>query len=117
MIFRYFITTMIALAAAFPVLADSYHHERSPDHLYGYSDAPHAGQMDTDGILSPGEIRNPNIDYDRAQRHAEHHDDPRVDNPYNDDAARDEREREAREREWRERREEERERDRSWWNW
>ena len=37
--------------------------------------APHAGQMDTDGILSPGEIPNPDIDYDKAQRHGEKHGD------------------------------------------
>jgi len=43
--------------------------------------------MDTDGILSPGELRNPNIDYDRAQHQHEIYDDDRVDNPYNDDAA------------------------------
>jgi len=28
----------------------------------------HAGLTDTDGILSPGERKNPNIDYDNAQR-------------------------------------------------
>jgi hypothetical protein len=47
----------------------------------------HAGQMDTDGILSQGEVKNPNIDYDRAQRSAERRGDQRFDNPYNDSAA------------------------------
>lgn len=48
----------------------------------------HAGQTDTDGILSPGERRNPNIDYDHSQRSAERHGDARVENPDNDAAAR-----------------------------
>lgn len=49
--------------------------------------ASHAGQLDTDGILSPGEIRNPNIDYDRAQRYGESRGDYRYNNPINDAAA------------------------------
>lgn len=53
--------------------------------------APHAGQVDTDGILSPGEYKNPNIDYDRAQRKHERNGDFRVDNPINDAAADDDR--------------------------
>ena len=47
----------------------------------------HQGQMDTDGILSPGERRNPSIDYDQMQREREGAGDPRVHNPYNDSAA------------------------------
>jgi len=48
----------------------------------------HAGQTDTDGILSPGERLNPRIDYGRAQREAERRGDYRVNNPENDRAAR-----------------------------
>ena len=51
----------------------------------------HAGRMDTDGILSPGEVRNPNINYDRAQREGERAGDARVENPDNDSAADEER--------------------------
>jgi len=98
----------------------------------------HLGQMDTDGILSPGERPNPNIDYDKAQRHGLKHGDPRYDNPDNDalaDADRDfkrdqEREerwerdrREAREHEWRDREERKRKEaqheydEHNSWNW
>lgn len=47
----------------------------------------HAGQIDTDGILSQGEIRNPNIDYEKIRRKAERRGDERFDNPYNNRAA------------------------------
>ena len=95
----------------------------------------HAGQMDTDGILSPGERKNPNIDYDSAHRHAERHGDQRVENPINDHAARDDRrykyddrdyhnregEQAARERDHerdeRRDRDDQYERKNSWWNW
>ena len=86
----------------------------------------HAGQTDTDGILSPGERENAHIDYDRAQRQAESIGDPRVDNPDNDAAAAEDREikRDSRgrlgwqDRDYDERQESDRYRDnRPWWQW
>jgi len=90
----------------------------------------HAGQMDTDGILSPGERPNPNIDYDKSQRKHDEHGDARVDNPYNDSEADRDRAIKDEQREqynWNgdedrdehERREEERreEQQHSWWSW
>lgn len=68
---------------------NSYEINSSPILIYVQS---HAGQLDTDGILSPGEIRNPRIDYDRAQRQGEWRGDTRFDNYYNDQAAQRERE-------------------------
>jgi hypothetical protein len=127
MITKYFAATMIALIIPALALADSYDSRRYTQQAN--PSAPHAGQLDTDGILSPGEIRNPNIDYDRAQHQAERHDDFRVDNPINDQAAAEDRYKKDRERdyeesdrEWRDRRDAERrqaERDRghSWWPW
>ena len=50
----------------------------------------HAGQTDTDGVLSPGERPNPDIDYNEAQREGDRRGDERLDNPDNDrEAARD----------------------------
>ena len=54
---------------------------------YWLSVQTHAGEMDTDGILSAGELRNPRINYDNVKKEAERVSDYRVDNPYNDDAA------------------------------
>ncbi len=98
----------------------------------------HTGQLDTDGILSLGEVPNPNIDYDRAQRSnrrqghnrynnstsqefAEHHRRGRYDMDWRERRAAEERKRrEHEEREWKdreERRDDNDDRRRSWWNW
>ena len=79
------------------VFADHYDEQHNRNQYN--SDAPHAGQVDTDGILSPGEIKNPHIDYDHTQRWHEQHGDDRVDNRYNDAAA----DREREEKIWRNR--------------
>ena len=85
----------------------------------------HAGQLDHDGILSPGELPNRDIDYDRAQREHERRGDYRVENPDNDELA-DEDRREKRgqlsydrerEDDLRRREIERSERHRSWWDW
>jgi hypothetical protein len=82
----------------------------------------HTGQMDTDGILSPGEVPNPNINYDHAQQRHEREGDARVENPYNDAAADEDRRYNFREdkkeeqREQQREREEERREDSWWWN-
>ena len=60
----------------------------STSYAFAYPNGSHQGQMDTDGILSPGEIENPYIDYRRAQIDHERHGDYRVDNRDNDYAAR-----------------------------
>jgi hypothetical protein len=85
----------------------------------------HAGKMDTDGVLSEGEIPNPRIDYDWEQRKAQRHGDQRLNNPYNDAAADQSRRVKEGNRDWREderdRREYERDVDRenrrSWFGW
>lgn len=125
MFIEYFVPTIITVCISATALADSFHHDRSPQRQYqGQS---HAGQVDTDGILSPGEVRNPNIDYDRTQRRAEGRDESRVENPYNDDAADDVRyykeqeherdERNEHDRDWRDQRDEGRDHKYSWWPW
>lgn len=85
----------------------------------------HAGKMDTDGILSEGELRNPRIDYDREQRQAHRENDNRLDNQYNEDAARDargqkdwEKDREDNyDRRQRSNRDQDQRQERSWWDW
>jgi hypothetical protein len=127
------LTLGLALLVSMPALADhnkhnkhdKHHkydkHYRSYDNNYyrGSPFAPHAGQVDTDGILSRGEIKNPLINYSRVERRAAYYGDPRFNNPYNRAAASDARywnERERQEREWRERYDT-RSRNSSIWNW
>ncbi len=52
----------------------------------------HAGQMDTDGVLSQGEIPNPRIDYEREKEAAARRGDPRFNNPFNAAVAEEDRE-------------------------
>lgn len=121
--------TVLALA---PIVAHS-----DSRHQYLRVDMPkivpvqnHAGQLDTDGILSPGEVPNSRIDYDRSQRHHERVGDERVENEFNDRAASEDRyykdrdhnlrdREEARIRYYQEREREERRerRQTAWWNW
>lgn len=87
MLLKSTVLAMLFLGTSSVAIADSLNAEMdgvAPKLLYVQD---HVGQRDTDGILSPGERRNPNIDYDKAQRQGENREDGRYDNPYNESAA------------------------------
>lgn len=114
----------LAFLISTPTLADRYtygKHYSKYDSSYRRSpSAPHAGKVDTDGILSRGEIKNPLINYNRMERRAAYYGDWRYNNPYNRAAAADARywsEKARQERAWKERHTRSRYNDRfwSWW--
>lgn len=124
----------LLMCAWVPLAVADSRYDKSRDYRARYSVPPaatHAGQMDTDGILSQGELRNPNIDYERAQRWAQQHGDTRFNNQYNDRAAAEDRNYKirdpnryyGRDREWREHRDwhdrlhERRMNEPTWWDW
>ena len=76
----------------------------------------HVGQVDTDGILSPGEIKNPGIDYNSRNRNYDY---GRYNNydSYAQDRAYQQHLRDIERREQELAYEEQRRNDRSWWNW
>jgi hypothetical protein len=83
--------TVLALLLMLPLSAAADHYSPRTNHTsqrtYYGQPAIHAGQMDTDGILSAGEIRNPNIDYAQVKRWSDRYGDTRYQNPYNNAAA------------------------------
>ena len=80
------LSKLFALASVSIALSGAAYAEKHERQSYSRPSlsARHAGQVDTDGILSRGEIPNNNIDYSRAQRSYEYRGDYRVDNEYND---------------------------------
>ena len=88
------LSTLLVLSLVTAASADQHRED------YKNRNATHAGEVDTDGILSPGEIPNRNINYDRAQQQGEWRGDSRYNNSINDQAANRDQNRDSHNRDW-----------------